>query len=378
MAPAAKHRTIYQSILQDIRSGRYPVGKCLPTEHELAAQFGVARLTVLKALDLLKNEGLLTGVRGKGTFVARNAKAPEAERRQLGIVCLQLQDTFGHEVFLGFEGEALRNDYAVVAGNSNFDAALEAAHLKRIYEQGVAGVALIPFFQLNRALVQSLHEAGYPVVCVDNSYGIPGIPYLRTDNYQAAYDAVRLLINSGRRRIAFVTNTMEALEIVCTVRERYNGYRQALADCGIVFQHGWVQELGAALAARRPAEVGLDLYAYSPIHRLLHLPERPDAILLLWDELAPAAWNAIRNANLSIPDDIALIGFNDDDLCSLLNPALTSIRQPARELGALAARLLIDRIELRAVPEDAILHNQLIMRGSTRLMNPEPENVLYR
>lgn len=94
-------------------------------------------------------------------------------------------------------------------------------------------------------------------------------------------------------------------------------------------------------------------------------PEPPDAILLMWDELAPGALNAILNSRLSVPEDIELVGFDDDNFCTLLNPPLTTIRRPARRMGELAAQQLIGLIDGRAAAQETILQDQLIRRGST-------------
>lgn len=367
MGAAAKYRTIYNTLIREVGEGVFAVGCCLPTENELAARFGVSRQTVLKALDLLKAEGVLSGIRGRGTFVVRAASRPGEPRggRQLAFVCIDIQDSFGHEVFLGFEAEAARSGYTVAVGNSSYDALREAEHLKRLHAQGVAGIALVPFLAANRKLVLDLHGAGWPVVCIDNHYGIDGVPCIVTDNRRAAYGATLRLIRAGRSRIGFLTNTFDALETSFPVRERFEGYRQALSEGGLEFRRELVQELGPALTASRPTDVGLDIFGYQAMHKLLMSPERPDAVLLLWDELAPGALNAIRNSRLNVPEDIALVGFNDDSFCTLLTPPLTTIRQPARRMGELAARQLIELAGGGAVPPETVLQNQLIRRGST-------------
>ena len=158
------------------------------------------------------------------------------------------------------------------------------------------------------------------------------------------------------------------------MRKRYAGYREALRESGIEFRMELVQELGVVLASCSPADVGLDIYGYQAAHKLLMTiypssemmtPEPPDAILLMWDELAPGALNAILNSRLSVPEDIELVGFDDDNFCTLLNPPLTTIRRPARRMGELAAQQLIGLIDGRAAAPETILQDQLIRRGST-------------
>ncbi len=368
MSAQAKHRVIYKTLAEEIAEGVYPPGCCLPTETELAKRFGVARQTVLKALDALKLEGKLISVRGSGTFVTKDAAKgvySSKDVRQIGFIAANLQESFGHQVFLGFEAEAVHRNYTVVAGNSDYDSLREGELMRRMHQQGVAACAIVPFFQNNRHLADQLHGTGWPMICIDNNYNIPGIPFVNTDNEQAGYNATAFLLAEGRRRIGFLVNAFDALQSVWSTRRRFEGYKRALADSGVPFRPELVQELGITLAARRPVEVGLDIYAYPAMHKMLHSCKGLDAVLLLWDELAPGALNAIRDSGLKVPEDIAVIGFNDDELCTLLTPQLTTIKQPARELGALAARQLIELIEGKDVAEETVLPNKMVFRAST-------------
>lgn len=365
MVKVSKHKYIYDFLKAEIIDGRLSVGSCLPTELELAARFTASRQTVLKALDSLKKDGLLTSSRGRGTFVASNLEQKRTLQKQLGFVGLDMRTSFGHEVFIGFESEAIKQGYSVVVGNSNFNTEKEALHIKKMYEQGVMGVAIVPFFQGNRELVRSYLNMGFPIVCIDNNYDITDVPFVHTDNFLATYKAVSFLISTGRKKIGFITNTIDSFNQNCVANDRYMGYRKALSDHKIEFDPYWVQEVGVALANRSAVEVGLDIYAYAPVHKLLAGHNRPDAIFLLWDELAPSTYNAIFNSNLRIPEDISVIGFNDDNVCSVLKPTLSSIRQPSADVGILAASKLIALVEGREIVKEEVLHNELIIRGST-------------
>ena len=123
-------------------------------------------------------------------------------------------------------------------------------------------------------------------------------------------------------------------------------------------------ELGPHLAEARPQDIGLELYGYPAMHRLMSCEVPPTAVLLLWDELGPGALAAIRNGRRRVPEDFSLLGFNDDDLCSLTNPMLSSVRQPAEELGETAVQLLDDMRRGIAPPPVTRLKNHLILRDS--------------
>ncbi len=100
------------------------------------------------------------------------------------------------------------------------------------------------------------------------------------------------------------------------------------------------------------------------MHRLMSCEAPPTAVLLLWDELGPGALAAVRNGRRRVPEDFSLLGFNDDELCSLTDPMLSSVRQPAEELGETAVRLIEDMRSGITPPPVTRLKNHLILRDS--------------
>ncbi len=368
---ALRYVAVYEYIAGNIRSGKFAPGDRLPTEEELRSLFGVGRQTVLKALGQLKTEKMITSQQGSGSFVSKWIEPPAIERsREIGIVCSSLADGFAHQIVLGVESYLRQAGYESILCNSDYSVSNEAAHLRRLYSRGVDGILLVPYMPpANLELIESLRndaQRPLPVVCLDRGFSGSDLPLVNVDNFQASYDAVRYLIELGHQRIGFIVANIGFLDSVETVRERYRGYRQALCDHDIRFDRDLVQEVGPVLANMRPQDVGLEQYGYQPMHKLLMLKNPPTAVFLLWDEIAPGAMAAIRNSGLQIPQDISLIGFNDDLLARLLPIPLTTIRQPAQEIGKAAAEMAVGMIEERAdVVRRKTLQTELIVRSTT-------------
>ena len=342
-------------------------GEKLPTEEHLARQFGVARQTVLKALDAMKQEGVITSERGRGTFVAvthGRKRNTQENCRQLVFISSNLEDSFGHRVLLGVERAARQIGCSLVTCNTRNDSEREAEYLRRARNTGADGIILLPYLRHpNGELVSRVAES-VPLVCVDNVPPGVTVPLVTTDNFRAAHDAVLRLIDMGHRKIGFILSRMEYAAAPGSIGDRYRGYRRALEERGIEFRPEWVVELGPHLAEVRPQDIGLELYGYPAMHRLMSCEVPPTAVLLLWDELGPGALAAIRNGRRRVPEDFSLLGFNDDDLCSLTNPMLSSVRQPAEELGETAVQLLDDMRRGIAPPPVTRLKNHLILRDS--------------
>jgi len=332
---------------------------------------GVNHLTVRQAIGALTKEGLLFSVKGKGTFVADQTELNRRTiRGAVGVVCSALADGFAHQMIVGVESYLRPAGYELILCNSDYSVSNEAEHLRRLHARGVDGVLLVPYMPpANKELIETLcSDEDHPmhVVCLDHGYPNSDLPLVDVDNRHASYEAISYLIALGHRRIGFLVNSLSWIETIETIKQRFLGYRQALQDHKIRFDKDLVQEVGPTLASMRPQDVGLEHYGYQAMHKLLMLREPPTAVFLLWDELAPGAMAAIRNSGLEVPRDISLLGFNDDLLARILSVPLTTIRQPAEQIGRDAANMIVDLIKNRAITKlHHTLSTKLIIRGST-------------
>jgi DNA-binding LacI/PurR family transcriptional regulator len=214
---------------------------------------------------------------------------------------------------------------------------------------------------LDGAMLVSLHgadplpmflaERQVPVVVGGRPTRGASIHFIDVDNVQGAVQAVQHLVAIGRRRIATITG---ALDMPAT-QDRLAGYRHALADSRIA--HDSSLELVGnfdQLAARDAVDVALDEHV------------RFDAIFAASDAMALGAMSALRRRGLRVPDDVAVVGFDDSPLALSADPPLSSVRQPIEEMGREMARALLARLENSdQVPRSVVLSTELVVRGSS-------------
>ncbi|MFJ8104811.1 LacI family DNA-binding transcriptional regulator [Streptomyces sp. NPDC096132] len=201
--------------------------------------------------------------------------------------------------------------------------------------------------------ITELHEAGLPVVLIDDRFQRPGFPYVATTNREGGEQAARHLLDIGRRRPLVVTGPEG---FGCT-RERLAGFVDVYAEAGF--------EIDQRRIVRGDFQFDR---CRSAVARALADGVEFDSVFAHNDPSAAGVLAALHEAGLWIPQDVAVVGFDDVEMASYTYPALTTIRQPMREMGAAAARLLLDHV--RGSPEAApscVIPTSLVVRGSTLL-----------
>jgi LacI family transcriptional regulator len=200
--------------------------------------------------------------------------------------------------------------------------------------------------------ITSLHESGLPVVMIDDRGHHPGFPSVATSNHAGAADAAAHLLGTGRRRIAMVTGPAE---FGCT-RDRTAGLRDRLADAGVELDPR-LQVEGDFTRAGGQAAV-TELLAADGDGAF-------DAVFAHNDLMAVGVLDGLRAAGRGVPGDVAVIGFDDISIAAHTRPALTTVRQPSREMGEAAATMLLDNLNGTELPADPyIVPTSLVIRDS--------------
>ncbi|MBP2325242.1 LacI family transcriptional regulator [Kibdelosporangium banguiense] len=198
--------------------------------------------------------------------------------------------------------------------------------------------------------ISGLHESGFPMVMIDDRGDHPGFPSVATSNKQGAVDAARHLLATGRRRMAVVTGPSQ---FGCT-RDRTDGFRSTLEDAGVPLEEKFLIEGDFTRDGGREA-----------IQPLLEAGVELDGVFAQNDLMAVGVLDALRAAGRAVPDDVAVIGFDDIPIAAHTQPALTTVRQPSREMGEAAARMLLSRLAGEPFPhEPHIVPTSLIVRDS--------------
>lgn len=281
--------------------------------------------------------------------VARRLRQRGGKRHLLGLIIPDIQNPFFSEMARGVEDVAYANEFAVMLCNSDEDTRKEAFYLDVMRAESADGIILPPINDRDPAVIK-LVESGMPIVTVDRSLSDITVDKVEVDNRQGAFDAVAHLIKIGHRRIGLITGRLN----ISTSRDRKVGYEQALeagdiaVDATCMRIGDYKQASGATLA-----------------EELLALPNRPTALFVANNLMAVGAIEAIHRRKLKIPDDIAIIGFDDLPWADALDPPLSVVRQPAYEVGRAAAELLLKRLGNRNSPAAWLrLRPRLILRSS--------------
>jgi LacI family transcriptional regulator len=347
-----KYRVIEDWLRAQIDDGRLAPGSKLPSEHDLARTLGVAYMTVRSAINVLVRDGLLQRVHGKGTFVMAHA-APESSAETLALVVPSLSLLWNvaglyyfPPIVQGFCSEATRLGYepVVMSGSKEFFS-LTSEHPSRC-----AGMACMLVTQEDVRTIEHLRDRSTPVVAINSYRGRRLISCVAADQAQGAVQVVKLLAQLGHRRIAFLDGPPGNLG----ASERLRGFREGMARHHL--EPMPVDDTGP-----------LDYSDHSGLvrtRRILAQEPRPTAIFAAGDALAAGAVQAAREAGLSVPDDLSVVGFGDFHLAQHVHPTLTTAHLPLEELGAWAVRLLDKRLSGVSGRQVIELPVSLVMRDS--------------
>jgi LacI family transcriptional regulator len=248
----------------------------------------------------------------------------------VGLLVADVANPFFTLVVRGAEEVAWRAGYHLILCNTQANLEREREYLEDMIAFQVEGLLIAPVGDRSRPNVRVLARNKVPFVLIDRSISGFEADLVQGDSIAGARRLVEHLIGLGHRRIAMITETDD----VSTARDRLQGYRDALAAAGIEPRPELVEETSA---------IDPDA-AYDATLRLLELPEPPTAIFTVNNIVAVGVVEAARARGIEIPDDLALVCFDDIEHVSRLHPFLTVMAQPAETFGTIAMQLLLDRL----------------------------------
>jgi LacI family transcriptional regulator len=276
-------------------------------------------------------------------------------RQKTGTLALIVPDVanpFFTLVVRGAEDVARRAGYRMILCDTRADLAIEREVMEEMIAHRVEGIAIAPVSDRSKGHLLRLERFGVQYVLIDRT--VPGVEcdVVVGDSVGGARRLVEHLISLGHRRIGFITEGDE----VSTARDRGRGYIDALEGAGVPLDNGLI------VRSTPDAQGGLD-----GMRRLLELDDPPTAVFTVNNLVAVGAIEAVRADDLDVPDDIALVCFDDIEYASRLYPFLTVMAQPAETLGTLGTQLLLERIEGRAPDQRrlVVLPAQFIVRQSS-------------
>ncbi len=265
-------------------------------------------------------------------------------------VVAALSNPFFPEIFRGITSVTQEYGYSLLLSSSKDYVQEEEEALRMLKERRVDGL-LILASRANDSLIETLVKEKHSFVLVGRMPGIEELHWVNNDNVQSAEKAVDYLTELGHKKIAFLGGSPELI----VSRDRLIGYKNGLQKAGLDFDFTLVEEVDFT------EESG-----FKSLERLLERHPDLTAVFAIDDLLALGAMKAIKEEGLIVPDDISVVGFNDNPLASYVVPALTTIRIPIYDMGVQAARMLLQKLKGEEVTEyQIVLDSELIIRESS-------------
>ena len=300
-------------------------------------------------------ERVLEAIRGMGYQPSALAQGLRKNRtNMLGMVIPDITNPFFPGVVRGVEDVAYKRSFRLILCNADNDPSKEASYVRELRSYHIAGLLIIPAAGADIAgHLRAYASASVPVVCIDRvPDGWRGDAVL-VANAEGAYLATRHLIQMGHERLAVIAGPLG----LTNAAERLKGFTRALTEARMEIEPEFVQE------ARFDTASG-----YQAALRLLRMLPRPTAIFACNDLMAFGVLQAARELGIRCPEDLSIVGFDSLEFTKFTDPSLTSVYQPGYQLGATAARLLMQRVDgLRSAPKKVLLPTELNKRNSVGL-----------
>ena len=299
------------------------------------------RLKVLKAAREIgyQPDVLARGLKTKKTY-------------SIGVIISDVTTFFFTSVVRGIEDVASQGGYHVTLCNADEDPQKEKGYLEELYKRKVDGIILSATGK-NLSLVKKLIRSGMPIVLVDRKIDKLDTTQVVVDNKEGAYEAVKHLIKLGYQRIGVING----IKGIWTSEQRFAGYLDALEESELKIKPELIKYGDFRVEGSKKAMV-----------EFLGMKNPPEAVFVTNEAMTTGALLAMKEKKVKIPDDIAIVGFDDPIWAPLIEPPLTAVRQPSYSIGTIACQALLQRIEKtnrgRSVHEEIVLKPKLIIRKS--------------
>jgi LacI family transcriptional regulator len=276
----------------------------------------------------------------------------------IGLMIPDISNPFFANIARNIEKEARKLGYSVILADTEETESIEIESLRLLRGRKVDGMVVSPV-GLHFTHLEKLFAIGMPMVLIDRYFPDCPIPYVGSDNFSGAHQAVAHLIENGHVRIACI----QGIENTFPNIERLRGYRQAYADSGLPVDENMI--VGDSFGYQN---------GYIETKLLLRHNPGPTAIFAVSNLISLGALHAIDEEGLKVPDDLSIISFDDQPYSALLATPMTTVAQQNEQIGPLAVKMLFHQIESKTVPEQKgiLIPTHLIVRKSVRDLNISP------
>lgn len=331
------------------------------TIYDLASKLSLSPATVSRALkdhpaiskktkkkinDLAKEMGY------RSNHFARNLR--KQQTKTIGVLVHELNSNFITSVLSGIEKVTTEEGYDIIIAHSSESYIKEAANARNLFNKRVDGlIASLSFDTADLEHFQPFVDKGVPVLFFDRVEQDGNNTVVIIDNTKCGYIATQHLIDQGCKKIVHITSSLKRN----VYAQRFKGYKDALFDNGIAYDESLL------MVGDLSEKAGIEA-----AQKILKMTPFPDGAFITNDFVAAVCMRTLKEHGVSIPDDIAIVGFNNDAIGKLIEPALTTINYPGEDMGEIAARNLINHLKgisnIRQT-NTIVVRSELIVRAST-------------
>lgn len=336
---------LYLKILNDLEKkildGELLPGDQLPTEKELSEKYQVSRITSKRALGELEKNGMIERTRGKGSFVKK--QETKIEHKKI-LLLLPFTDDFA---FGNLSGSILsitqKANYELSIVTLDYLDNLTVRELQNNFD-GIIYYANNENQHLD--LLFTLNQINYPTILLDKEISDLTLPTFLSDNFSGGNKATNFLIEQGHKKIAYLFGNHEHPQ---SARQRYLGYVQSIINNNLSFHTSYNDDI-------------------FDVDKLINYIRKNDITALVCenDVIAIQTMRHLKNNNISIPDDLSIVGFDNIQATQLIDPQLSTISQDFHTIGKLAGKALLHWIETKQKPCGQKVPISLIIRESTK------------
>lgn len=366
MSKETLYQKIYNDIVEGIRTNQYPSGSRLPSEKELADQYKVSRITSKKALEMLEEQNLITRMVGRGSYVLEDLQAAgelpmkesgqKSQWKTIGVIMDAFGASFGYQLLLGIERACREHNLGFVLKCTFGSKKAEVEAIDELLKIGVSGIIIMCVHDetYNEEVLKLIVE-NFPIVLIDRQLkGIP-IPYVGTNNYNAAKELTEWLFRHGHTNICFTTHSSM---MTPTILERKNGFVDCHLEHNMVTNESmWITNLRSML----PTSDRGDLSEENDLNLIRnYIKENPGvtAFFAVEYSIGILVYKALKMLGL---DKTKTVVFFDgiDEIYDPL-PIFTRVRQDEYQIGVNSVDLITNKMngksgaEVRLIPYEII------------------------
>jgi DNA-binding LacI/PurR family transcriptional regulator len=356
-----KPEQLYLQIINDIKekisSGELKVGQQLASHNELTEIYGVSLITVRRALSELVKEKVLYSRMGKGTFVLEKKISIEiTDRKTIGLVLKDLDDPFFSLIARSIEEKASKSAINLLLSSTRGSSIKEEIQIQFFRRIGVNGLIIASANYTHRATqkIRKIHNEGFPYVMVSYVED-DDIYYVGVDHEYGAFIATEHLIKLGHKKVAYICG--QEGNVLCSLRQK--GFLEALGQYDKPFTKDLLIERKSQSGQWNHYKVGYEIGSYFP-----EMKNKPDAFFIYNDLCALGFQQSILDQGYKVPEDVAIVGFDNIEADVHARVPLTTVNQPTKEIGKLAFKIVEKKINGIPAEVRSILRPNLIVRNS--------------